>query len=220
MRHLLVLAATSDTDDLATLERAAASMGVDLRGLSVAEDAGLMTLGPGQVQFRHPLARAAIYSAAPRSNAEGRTSRSPVPFRIATPTAGRGTSPQQLSVDEAASSALAQAGTRAHERSAYGVADAAFERAARLAGRTPRPVTRVGGRFRVARGFADRAIALLSEARELVIEPERLIEIEQLRGHIAVHRGPVMEGHAILVAAAELRRDQPGTCRELARGSG
>src|SRR4029077_5919977 len=48
-----------------------------------------------------------------------------------------------------------------------------------------------------------RAISLLSEARELGVDSERLIEIEQPRGRIAVRRGPVMEGHAILVAAAE-----------------
>ena len=34
-------------------------------------------------------------------------------------------------------------------------------------------------------------------------DPARLVAIDQLAGHIATRRGPVMRGHAILTAAAE-----------------
>jgi DNA-binding CsgD family transcriptional regulator len=206
VRQLLVLVATNDADDLATLTRAAASMGLDLRGLTTPEDAGLISLGAGQVQFRHPLARAAIYAEAlpeQRRAAHLAVARA-LPDRDADRRAWH-LAAATIGTDGAVSSALAQAGTRARERSAYGVADAAFERAARLAVDDARrgQLLALAADAAWLAGFADRAIALLSEARELVIEPERLIEIEQLRGHIAVHRGPVMEGHAILVAAAE-----------------
>src|SRR5204863_4151216 len=59
-RPLLLLAATDDTGDLATLARA----GLDAIALAPAEEAGLLTLDGGRVEFRHPLVRAAIYSEA------------------------------------------------------------------------------------------------------------------------------------------------------------
>ena len=51
-------------------------------------------------------------------------------------------------------------------------------------------------------GLADRAVALLDEARAAAGDPRELVEIDQLRGRIATYRGPVMRGHAILTAAA------------------
>ena len=67
-RRALVLVATSDSGDLAMLERAANRLEIDLAALAVAEDAGLVTLSPGSVEFRHPLARSAIYAAAPMTS--------------------------------------------------------------------------------------------------------------------------------------------------------
>ena len=64
-RDALVLAAASDTGDLAILERAAAKLDVDLSALPGAERAGLVRLRGGQLEFRHPLARSAIYADAP-----------------------------------------------------------------------------------------------------------------------------------------------------------
>ena len=52
-RRALVLAATSDSGDLPTLERAAARLGIDLSTLAAAESAGLITLRAGTVEFRH-----------------------------------------------------------------------------------------------------------------------------------------------------------------------
>ena len=66
-RQALVLSATSDTGDLPTLERAAARLGIDLSALAAAESAGLVALQAGVVEFRHPLARSAIYADAPAS---------------------------------------------------------------------------------------------------------------------------------------------------------
>jgi hypothetical protein len=64
-QQALVLVAASDTTDLATLQQAAAGPGIDLAALADAESAGLVTLLPGTVEFRHPLARLAIYTDAP-----------------------------------------------------------------------------------------------------------------------------------------------------------
>jgi DNA-binding NarL/FixJ family response regulator len=174
--------------------------------LAGAESAGLVTLDTGRVEFRHPLARSAIYADAPpgqRRDAH-RALAAALPDRDvdrrAWHLAAAATGP-----DEAASAALEQAGARGRDRSAYATAAAAYERAGRLtAGHERR-----GRLFREAAeaawlaGLADRAVALLDEARVVTSDPIMLVEIAALAGHIATRRGPVMRGHAILTAAAE-----------------
>src|SRR5579862_2994303 len=61
-RAALVLAATSDSGDLALLGRAASKLGIDLETLTASESAGVVVLRPGEVEFRHPLARSAVYA--------------------------------------------------------------------------------------------------------------------------------------------------------------
>jgi DNA-binding CsgD family transcriptional regulator len=52
-------------------------------------------------------------------------------------------------------------------------------------------------------GLADRAVALLDQSVRRVSEPGLAVAIEHLRGHIAIHRGPVTGGLQILLAAAD-----------------
>jgi DNA-binding CsgD family transcriptional regulator len=204
-RQALVLSAASDTGDLPTLERAAARLGTDLSALADAESAGLVTLHAGVVEFRHPLARSAIYAeAAPGQRRDAhRALAAALPDRdidrrawhLAAAAAG---------TDDRASAALEQAGTRSKDRSAYATAAAAFERAGRLAasgerrGRLLRESAEAGW----LAGSTDRAIALLEEARASTSDPATLIDIDELSGHIATRCGPVMRGHAILTAIA------------------
>ncbi|QNP76214.1 AAA family ATPase [Streptomyces roseirectus] len=63
-RRLLLYAAASQYDDLVTVMDAAGT-GPDLTAWAPAEDAGLVTVADGRVVFRHPLARAGCYHAAP-----------------------------------------------------------------------------------------------------------------------------------------------------------
>ena len=132
-RQALLLAAASDTGDLPTLERAAARLGTGLPALAAAESAGLVTLHAGEVTFRHPLARSAIYADAPASQRRDahRALAAALPDRdidrrawhLAAAAAG---------TDETASAALEQAGIRGRDRSAYATAAVAFERSGRL----------------------------------------------------------------------------------------
>ncbi len=204
-RQALVLAATSDTGDLAALQRAAARLGVDLAGLAAAEGAGLVTLSAGTVEFRHPLARSAVYADATASQRRDahRALAAALPDRdvdrrawhLAAAAAGP---------DEPASAALAQAAARSRDRSAYATAAAAFERAGRLAAdgeRRARLLAQAAEAGWLA-GLTGPAVALLDEARLLAGEPGTQVEIDRLAGHIAALRGPVMRGHAILTAAA------------------
>ncbi len=204
-RQALVLAATSDTGDLAVLQRAAARLGIDLAVLAAAESAGLVTLSAGTVEFRHPLARSAVYAdatAGQRRDAH-RALAAALPDRdvdrrawhLAAAAAGP---------DEPASAALAQAAARSRDRSAYATAAAAYERAGRLAadgGRRARLLAQAAEAAWLA-GLTGPAVALLDEARLLPGDPGTLVEIDRLAGHIATLRGPIMRGHAILTAAA------------------
>ena len=204
-KRALVLAAASDTGDLPALERAAAQLGIDLAALTAAEGAGLVTLRGGVVEFRHPLARSAIYADAPASErrAAHRALAAALPDRDvdrrAWHLAAAATGP-----DEPASSALEQAGIRGRDRSAYATAAAAFERAGRLAAgpeRRARLLWQAADAGWLA-GLTDQAVALCDEARKSAGDPATLVEIDQLAGRIAVRRGPVMDGYAILTEAA------------------
>jgi DNA-binding CsgD family transcriptional regulator len=204
-RRALVLSAASDTGDLPTLERAAARLGTDLSALAAAESAGLVRLSAGAVQFRHPLARSAIYADAPASErrAAHRALAAALPdldidrraWHLAAAAAG---------TDETASTALEQAGTRGRDRSAYATAAAAFERAGRLTADRERRARLLHESAETGwlAGFTDRAVTLLGEARASASDPVTLVEIDELSGHIATRCGPVMRGHAILTAAA------------------
>jgi DNA-binding CsgD family transcriptional regulator len=204
-RQALLLSATSDTGDLPTLERAAARLGIDLSALAAAESAGLVALRAGVVEFRHPLARSAIYAGAPASErrAAHRALAAALPDRdvdrrawhLAAAAAGS---------DETAAAALEQAGTRSLARSAYVTAAAAFERAGRLTagGERRARLFREAAEAGWLAGFTSRAVALLDEARVTASDPVTLTGIDELAGHMATRCGPVMRGYAILTAAA------------------
>jgi DNA-binding CsgD family transcriptional regulator len=204
-RQVLVLAATSGTGDLVTLERAADLLDLKLAGLGQAESAGLIVLRADTVEFRHPLARSAIYAAAAASErrAAHRALAAALPDRDADRRAWH-LAAAAIGPDDSASAALAQAAARSRDRSAYATAAGAFERAARLAsGAERRPALLVqAAESGWLAGLTDRSVALLAEARPLTSDPGTLVEIDRLAGRIATLRGPVMRGHAILTAAA------------------
>jgi DNA-binding CsgD family transcriptional regulator len=205
-RRALVLAATSERGDLDVLERAAERLGVDLSVLAEAEAVGLVTLRAGTLEFRHPLARAAIYAdASPDQRRQAhRALAAALPDRDIDSRAWH-LAGAAIGADDAAASALEQAAARALDRSAYAAATAAFERAARLTSDSERR-----GRllWRAAdagwnAGLGDRAVELLGNARAITTDRHTLLEIAHLAGHIATRRGPVMRGHEILTDAAE-----------------
>ena len=204
-RQALVLAAISGAGDLSTLERAAAWLDSDLSGLGPAEQAGLVSLGAGTVEFRHPLARSAVYADAPAAQrrAAHRAMAAVLPDRDADRRAWH-LAAAAVGLDEAASAALAQTAARSRDRSAYATASAAFERAGRLAAGRERRAWLLWQAAEAGwlAGLTDHAVALLNETRALAGEARTLIEVDRLAGHIATLRGPVMSGHAILTAAA------------------
>jgi DNA-binding CsgD family transcriptional regulator len=202
----LVLAAASDDGDLAVLGRAAAGIGIELSMLERAESAGLVRLAPVTVEFRHPLARSAVYASA--SAAQRRQAHRALAGALPDQDVDRRAwhlAAAAVGTDEAASAALELAGVRGRERSSYATAAAAFERAARHAQGTEQRARLLLEAANAAwdAGLADRAAALLEEARASTSDPARVVEIDWLAGRIAASRGPVMRGHDLLTMAAE-----------------
>ena len=211
-RDALVLAAATDRGDPALLARAGASLGISVADLDPAVEAGLVVVQGGRIEFRHPLARSAIYGAATaeRRRATHRALARELPdvdadrraWHLALAAAGP---------DETASSALAQAAQRAHERSAYEVASQAFERAARL---TVADERRGALLYEAADaawlgGLADRASALVEESSGVVGDGRLAVATAHLHGRIALRRGPLREGRDLLLEAAA--RADPAT---------
>jgi len=205
-RDVLALTSAIDGGEVAVLARAATALGLDLAELAAAETAGLITVKESRVEFRHPLARSAVYTDTPAGRrralhraladafADADMDRRAWHLALAC-----------LGPDEPASSALEQAGQRAADRSAYDVASRAFERAAQLAPETTRQGLLLYAAADAAwlGGLAGRAVALLDQAGRMTRAPALIVRIEHLRGHIATRRGPIADAQRVLFAAAE-----------------
>lgn len=204
-RRTLVLVAASDTCTPASLARAAASIGLSIDDLAAAERVGLVTVAPGEIEFTHPLARAALYADAPapeRREAHAALAAA-LPDRDADQRAWH-LAAASIGPNDQASAALEQAGIRARERSAYAAAAAAFERGAGLASIDE---TRAGLLCAAAEaawlaGDAKRTLALLDAAQLHVVAPAATARIDHLRGQVALRRGPVIDGYRLIIDAA------------------
>jgi DNA-binding CsgD family transcriptional regulator len=209
-RHVLVVTAASDTRDVSVLARAASWLGLDILDLAAAEEAGLVTFTDGEVEFKHPLARAAVYAdASAQERREAHAALAAVlPDRDLDRRAWH-LAAASVGPDEQACEALRHAGARARERSAYAVAAAAFERSSRLA---PSDATSAELLFEAAdasllAGNGHRTLPLLDEAQLRASAPALVARIQNLRGQVALRRGPVMDGYPLIVAAAEQLAD-------------
>ena len=140
-RRVLALAAAEDSGDLAVVERAAATLGLDLAAIEAGERAGLVSISYGRLAFRHPLTRSAAHRAEPpdqrrrahRAIAAALAERAD-PDRRAWHLAAAALGP-----DAEAAAALAGVARRARGRSAYATAATSFERAAGLTAVRARP---------------------------------------------------------------------------------
>ena len=203
-RDILVLAAAVDRGDMSVLTRAASLLGQDVAALIPAEAAGLVTVRDAMIEFRHPLARSAIYGQAPpdRRREVHRALASALPDADVDRRAWH-LALAAFGPDAAASSALEQA----------------CEHVSAAPMRSRREPTSVAPDWRQSEsvkarllyaaadaawlgGLADRAAALLEEASQWAAAPDLVLAIEHLRGHIALRRGPIMQAQEILVAAA------------------
>jgi DNA-binding CsgD family transcriptional regulator len=204
-RRVLVIAAASDPCSLAVLARAVSQIGLNLSDLAPAEEAGLIRVGHAAVEFTHPLARAAMYanaSAGERREAHAALAAA-LPDRDVDQRAWH-LAAASVGPDDRAADALAQAGARARERSAYAVAAAAFARAADLCSTdaTRDPLLLAAAKAAWLAGDVQRTLGLLEEAQAQEPAPAVRAHIDYLRGQVAIRCGPVMAAYPLIVGAA------------------
>jgi DNA-binding CsgD family transcriptional regulator len=212
---LVLLAAASDLSDLALLARACRALDTDITDLAEAEDARLVNVTETRVEFVHPLIRTAAYNdASPDQRRKAhRALAGALPDREVDRRAWH-LALAALGPEPVACSALAQAGTRALERSAYDVAARAFERSSQLADSDHLRAELLSRAARCAwdAGRPERAAQLIEQTRGLPTDERVSIALEYLRGQISVRHGPVGAGLGHLMAAA--RRSAPVSADE------
>jgi DNA-binding CsgD family transcriptional regulator len=190
----VTVAAALGDGDTGVLAKALGSFGIDPRAsLEEAEARGILVLRPGRFEFVHPLARSALYQAAPAAG------RREAHAAIAAALDGRAAPDLRAwhlgeaatEPDEELAAALEDSADRALRRGGYRAAAAARERAAELSidddGRTRRYAS-AGDAAQLA-GLGEQALALLDKALVSEGDPLRRAEIHNSRGFILYWRG-------------------------------
>jgi len=201
----VLLVAVVCNGDLRLTGAVCASLALDVARLADAQHAGLADVVGGEVTFRHPLLRAALYrDSAPEE-------RMAVHAAVARALPGDDVdrrawhlSESLWAPDAGVAEMLDGAGERAAARSAYAVASTAYERAARLSpGLDDLAVRLVAAADNAwAAGLGPRALALLDELAATTLAPELATGALELRAAIAVRSGSVREAAALLERAA------------------
>jgi DNA-binding CsgD family transcriptional regulator len=202
----LLLAAADDAEDAALVTRAAELLGLGVRALDVAEQAGLVTVHGNRVTFRHPLVRSAVYEAATSSE------RRDAHRTLAEALDREGQSDRRawhlaasvLDMDEDAVRALEEAAAHAEQRGGYTAAAKALARAAELSDDPTARGRRLAGAARAARiaGADDYAVALADQAQPLIEDPLLQAEIASAIGAANVRRGRPSDGLPGLIGVA------------------
>ena len=186
--------------------RAAGRLGIPVQAATPLADASQLEFG-ARVAFRHPLVRSAAYRSASlreRQNvhrvlAEA-TDPEADPDRRAWHRAQAAPGP-----DEGVAEELEQSAGRAQARGGVAAAAAFLERAATL---TPEHVHRAERLLAAARakrdaGALDTALGLLAAAETAPLDSLQTVEVEHLRGQIAMEQRRSRDGARILLGAAK-----------------
>ena len=170
-REALLIAAASDSGDLAAIARAC---GGSVAALDEAEEGGLVRVHGGELSFRHPLVRSAVYAAA--SAGARREAHAALAEAFGEEDADRRAwhlAAAAIGPDEAIAAALEGAAERARGRGGVGAEARLLERSAAL---TPDPdhrASRLGqaGWAAFLAGWSDESLALLERGLQLVADP-------------------------------------------------
>ena len=214
-RRALLVAAAAEARRGDVVLGALAAADLDVSSLESAESAGIVTLAPGEVAFRHPLLRAAAYHGATvvARRAAHRAVASALPaddpqraWQLAAGTARP---------DEAVAAALEGAARSARARSGFGPAAHAHLRAAEL---SPDPLQRARRLVEAARdllpaGHPDVGLARLEQAERVLAVAEGsdvtavATELRTLRAQLALRTGRTEEARELLRAQARRLQD-------------
>ncbi len=203
---LLLVAAADDSRQVATVQAAAAELGLDEQTLAAAEQSGLVRVTGAELRFRHPLVRSAVYGAAPMAERER------VHAALAVVLAAVGEVDRRAwhlalateGPDEDVAGELDAVARRSGLRGGHAAASAAWERAAAL---TPDPERRAGRLQAGAMsawvgGHPGRARTLAEDARRHTADPILGADIDRLRARLEWSVGSAPTGHRIVMVAA------------------
>ena len=182
-RTALLVAAADDLGRLDVLARCA-----PLDALGPAEDAGLVQIAEGRLEFRHPLVRSAVYQRA--STTERRAAHAVLASAMPADQSGRAAWHRAASVvepDEAVASSLEDVALAADARNGPAFAAATWGRAAEL---TPDPHRRARRLLGAASSAWDAGMGEIARhaaegALELAVDPLLRADIVRARGRIA-----------------------------------
>lgn len=203
---VLLVAAADDTGSASTVLRAAGQLGAQPHALDAAEHVELVHVGGGQLEFRHPLIRSAVYQTAPFSR---RRAVHAALADVLDPDADADRrawhrAAASVDVDASVAAELEDAARRAYRRSGFVAASLAFERAAELVPDRSQRVRLLSGAIDAAwfAGRLPRAQELLERARPLSSGPAERAEIDRWRGRIEMSIGVPTAARDLLASAA------------------
>jgi DNA-binding CsgD family transcriptional regulator len=217
---LLLVAAAEGAGDLAAVQMASASLGIDPGALGAVEQSGLVHTRRGRLEFRHPLVRSSVYGAATSSSrrdahaalAQCLTARGDVDRSVWHRAAAA------VAPDETIATQLEQAAGRAAARGAPAAASAAFERAAQLTADPETRARRIWFAAEQARlaGHHLRAISLLESARSTTTDPLLQADVDLLTGAVELVAGSAESAEQVLMRAARgMQTRDPGRALHL-----
>ena len=212
-RRALLIAAASDTEELVTIRRAAWLAGVPDDAFDAPAGSGLLRIRGGQMSFRHPLVRSAVYDAAPEADRRG--------AHLALASAAAPEAEERRAwhmaaaasgTDAALAAQLEHAAAAVRRRGGTALESRLLERAARVT-----PAADARARLLVAAAQAawrterpDGPSALLDEAAPLIRDPALWADAQELRAAILKRTGEAEAAHELLLdGAAQLEAVAP-----------
>jgi DNA-binding CsgD family transcriptional regulator len=220
-QRMLLAVASDDSEELRIVIAAARALDASEKDLDVAERSGLVSVNGTRVEFRHPLVRSAIYSAA--TSGERREVHGAFAAALRNGAAEEDRRAWHLAnsvvdTDDEIAQILEGVADRAESRGAYASAARTLQRAVDLsadhAARARRLVRAATDASNA--GLDDEAVALARRAQDVVVAPELRAEIASVLGLHELRRGTPIDAYPMLLEAAnDVAQIEPAKAIEL-----
>jgi DNA-binding CsgD family transcriptional regulator len=205
-RRLVQLAAADPSGDQSLVWRAAERLGISARSAAApAAEAGLVEFG-ARMQFRHPLARSAVYRSASLSDRQQmHAALAEVTDPVADPDRRAWHRAQAAAgPDEEVAAELERCAGRAQARGGLAAAAAFLERSVALTVDATRHVERTlaAAQANLQAGEFDKSLELLTTAETRPLDELQRARVDLLRGHVSFASGLGSDAPALLLNAA------------------
>ena len=206
----LLVAASAHTGRVGVIEPALREAGLTMDDLAPAEEARLIAIADGEVEFRHPLLRSTAYHAAGAGDRRAAHAALAAAAPVGSPERAWHMAACAVAPDEEVAAALEAAALDARGRGAHATAARDFGRAAQL---TPDDEPRARRLLEAATdatrsGEAEHALSILRDAARLASDPLLAADVQRMTGHVEMRRGSPLVAYELLVAEAERVRSR------------